>query len=96
MIIARDYQLQLVLLPFWIGIACSIPDQYFRVKYDDYYDDTEKYDFAGFEIQPPDSALIASLVNIGLKAAESFELSSISEKKDTLRKTEPKVVNLIE
>ena len=94
MIIARDYQL--VLLSVLIGITYSSPDQYFRVKYDDYYDDTEKYDFAGFEIQPPDSALIASLVNIGLKAAESFELSSISEKKDTLRKTEPKVVNLIE
>ena len=95
MIIARDYQL-VVLLSVLIGMAYGIPDQYFRVKYDDYYDDTEKYDFDGFEIQPPDSALIASLVNIGLKAAESFELSSISEKKDTLRKTEPKVVNLIE
>ena len=94
MIIARDYQL--VLVSVLIGMAYGIPDQYFRVKYDDYHDDTEKYDFGGFEIQPPDSALIASLVNIGLKAAESFELSSISEKKDTLRKTEPKVVNLIE
>ena len=93
MIIVTDYQ---VLLSFLIGITYSIPDQYFRVKYDDYYDDTEKFDFAGFEIAPPDSALIASLVNIGLKAAESFELSSISEKKDTVQKSEPKVVNLIE
>ena len=95
MIFVRDYRL--ALLSFLLGIACGTPDQYFRVRYDDYYDeDDTSYDFGDFEIKPPDSDLITSLVNIGLKVAESFQSSTIFEKNDNEEKVEPKIVELIE